>query len=43
MNDTTYKVIKLSNGEDIIATLTSENESDIEIENPLLNVQSFHK
>ena len=36
MNDTTYKVIKLSNGEDIIATLTSENESDIEIENPLL-------
>lgn len=36
MNDTTYKVIKLSNGEDIIATLTSENELDIEIENPLL-------
>ena len=36
MNDTTYKVIKLSNGEDIIATLTSENEADIEIENPLL-------
>ena len=35
-NDTTYKVIKLSNGEDIIATLTSENEADIEIENPLL-------
>ena len=36
MNDVTYKVIKLSSGEDIVATLTSENESDIEIENPLL-------
>ena len=33
-NDTSYKVIKLTNGETIIASLTSDNANDIEIQNP---------
>ena len=35
-NDTTYKIIKLTNGENIIATLTSDNAHEIEVQNPLL-------
>ena len=35
-NDTSYKVIKLTNGETIIASLVADNEKDIEIQNPLL-------
>ena len=35
-NDTTYKIIKLVNGETIIATLTSDDINEIEVQNPLL-------
>tara|TARA_R100001377_G_scaffold36104_1_gene20056 strand:- start:1025 stop:1450 length:426 start_codon:yes stop_codon:yes gene_type:complete len=35
-NDTTYKIIKLSNGETIIASLINEGKNSIEIQNPLL-------
>tara|TARA_R100001377_G_scaffold72988_1_gene48888 strand:- start:402 stop:824 length:423 start_codon:yes stop_codon:yes gene_type:complete len=35
-NDTTYKVIKLINGETIIASLTSDDVNDIEVQEPLL-------
>ena len=35
-NDTTYKIIKLTNGENIIATLTSDSSHEIEVQNPLL-------
>ena len=35
-NDISYKVIKLTNGETIIASLTADNNKDIEIQNPLL-------
>ena len=35
-NDISYKVIKLTNGETIIASLVSDNGKDIEIQNPLL-------
>ena len=35
-NDTTYKVIKLINGETIIASLTSDDANDIEVQEPLL-------
>jgi len=37
-NDTSYKVIKLTNGEDIIATLTTDGDNNIEIQNPLLMI-----
>ena len=35
-NDISYKIIKLTNGEDIIASLTSDNTDNIEIQDPLL-------
>jgi hypothetical protein len=35
-NDISYKIIKLTNGEDIIASLTSNNADNIEIQDPLL-------
>jgi len=35
-NDTSYKIIKLTNGENIIATLTSDSSHEIEVQNPLL-------
>ena len=35
-NDISYKAIKLTNGETIIASLVSDNGKDIEIQNPLL-------
>ena len=35
-NDISYKVIKLTNGETIIASLVADNGKDIEIQNPLL-------
>ena len=36
INDVTYKVIKLINGETIIGVLTSDNDIDIEVQSPLL-------
>jgi len=36
MNDTAYKIIKLTNGEDIIATVVLEDDNNVEIHNPLL-------
>jgi hypothetical protein len=41
-NDTSYKVIKLTNSETIIASLTSDNANDIEIQNPLLMTIDIH-
>ena len=35
-NDISYKIIKLTNGENIIASLTSDNADNIEIQDPLL-------
>ena len=35
-NDTSYKIIKLTNGENIIASITSDNKYNIEIQDPLL-------
>ena len=35
-NDISDKIIKLTNGEDIIASLTSDNTDNIEIQDPLL-------
>ena len=42
-NDITYKVIKLTNCETIIASLTSDNAHDIEIQNPLLMTVEPHE
>jgi len=36
MDETIYKILKLSNGEDIIATIVSDNNDDVKINNPLL-------
>ena len=35
MNDVSYKVLKLTNGEDIICELEEKNKSVYEIQNPL--------
>jgi|TARA_R110000737_G_scaffold223007_1_gene238086 hypothetical protein len=36
MDEAIYKILKLSNGEDIIATIVSDNNDDVKINNPLL-------
>jgi len=36
MDESIYKILKLSNGEDIIATIVSDNNDDVKINNPLL-------
>tara|TARA_B110000902_G_scaffold259845_1_gene331826 strand:+ start:400 stop:819 length:420 start_codon:yes stop_codon:yes gene_type:complete len=42
INDVTYKVIKLINGETIIGVLTSDNDIDIEVQSPLLmNIEYY--
>tara|TARA_B100000780_G_C20934333_1_gene372515 strand:+ start:52 stop:474 length:423 start_codon:yes stop_codon:yes gene_type:complete len=42
-NDTSYKIIKLTSGETIIATLTSDDADAIEVQNPLLMNISPHE
>ena len=36
MDEAIYKILKLSNGEDIIATIVSDNNDDVKTHNPLL-------